>query len=634
MCGIAGLIHFDREAVADGHVLRQMTDAMVHRGPDDQGLYLDRHVALGHRRLSIIDRAAGRQPMSNEDDTIWITFNGEIYNFREIREELLANGHRFKTHCDTEVILHLYEDLEEGCVSRLHGMFAFAIWDRTRDRLLIARDRLGIKPLYYRVTPETLAFSSEIRPLLKLNGGAHVDVQGLHEVLTFRYNVAPRTAFREIVKLPPGHLLTLQHGTVSVKQYWDLDCSKKLVISEEEAIQEFSRRLRTSTQSHLVGEVPLGVLLSGGLDSTAIAATMAEFSEKRLQTFSVGFVDQDPDLDDRPYARLASKYLNTDHHELSLTAKEYAVGLRDAVWHLEEPMADPASVPLYCISRLAKDYVTVILSGEGSDEMLAGYTFWEALKGYRRAQWFRKMPRLLRQMLVQPLNETFFRSPRLDRYLRLADLPMSHYLTVVPSSMTDVFSEEAKQEVYSQHLRQTAHFTPAMAVLVDGYRKTTSLSLLDQMLYVYSTQWMPDELLLKADKMTMAHSLELRVPFLDPPLVDFMASLTPDLKMRRNGQGYTTKYILRKAMIGKIPHEILHRKKIGFSVPLFEIFDRELNSMAWDLFRSKAFRESGLFDEEAVLKLLRGHRGHDEQTFRVWSLLVFAVWLDLFQVSA
>jgi asparagine synthase (glutamine-hydrolysing) len=297
-------------------------------------------------------------------------------------------------------------------------------------------------------------------------------------------------------------------------------------------------------------------------------------------------------------------------------------------------MADPASVPLYCISRLAKNYVTVILSGEGSDEMLAGYTFWEALKGYRRAQWFRQVPGVLRNMVVKPLNESFIHSPRLDRYLRLADLPMSHYLTVVPSSMTDVFSEEAKYAVYSQHLKQTAQFTPANAVLVDGYRKATSFSFLDQMLYVYSTQWMPDELLLKADKMTMAHSLELRVPFLDPPFVDFMASLSPDLKMRRNGKGYTTKYILRKAMNGKLPDEILYRKKIGFPVPLFRLFDSELDGMARDLFQSKAFRESGLFDEHAVLKLLNGHRGHEEQTLRVWSLLVYAVWLDLFQVSA
>jgi len=319
MCGIAGIVRQDKSPV-ERMTLELMVRAMVHRGPDDQGIWMDRSVGLGHRRLSIIDRSSGHQPLCNEDESVWIAFNGEIYNYQEIREELLANGHTFRTKSDTEVIVHLYEDLGEGCVQRLHGMFAFAIWDRRTETLLLARDRMGIKPLYYASTPKVFAFASEIKPLLTLNEiQPSLNYQGLHDYLTHRYTTAPRTAWQNVLKLEPGHLLMVRDGRVTKKVYWDLDFSKKLVASEQDLIEECQRRLRASTKSHLVGEVPHGVFLSGGIDSTAITGLVSELSGKQVKSYSVGFVDGAGDpRNEMPYARLAAQHFGTDHHERSV----------------------------------------------------------------------------------------------------------------------------------------------------------------------------------------------------------------------------------------------------------------------------------------------------------------------------
>src|SRR5581483_1090769 len=388
MCGIAGLIRHDGAPVRR-ETIEGMCRRMIHRGPDDEGIHLDGPVGLGHRRLSIIDLASGHQPMSNEDGTVWVIFNGEIYNYRAIREELLAQGHRFRTQSDTEVIVHLYEDLGAGCVQRLEGMFGFAIWDARDRTLLLARDRLGIKPVYYLEQPDRLAFSSELRALRDLEGfDAKVDPQALHDFLTFRYTVAPLTMLEGIKKLPPGHLLTVKDGVVETREYWDLDFSKKLAMSEQDLIEEFARRLRDCTRSHLMSEVPLGVFLSGGMDSTVIAGLVAEIAGKRVKTFSVGFVGEEgTKWDERPYARLAAQRYETDHYELALTGRQYADGVRDMVAFMEEPMADPSAIPLYYIAKLASEHVTVILSGEGSDEALAGYSFHAHFRGFRRAAW-------------------------------------------------------------------------------------------------------------------------------------------------------------------------------------------------------------------------------------------------------
>lgn len=634
MCGIAGILNHDRTRRVDRRTIEAMNQAIVHRGPDDGGAYVEGPVGLGTRRLSIIDIAAGHQPMSNEDGTVWITFNGEIYNHAELRGELLGKGHVFKTCSDTEVIVHLYEEAREDCVERLRGMFAFAIWDSRREALMLARDRLGIKPLYYAAAHDFLAFGSEIRALLAIDAvRARVDLQALHDYLTLRYTVAPQTMLQGILKLPPGHVLVARSGQLSVHQYWDLDYSRKLVMTEEEYVEEFSRRLTSTTVDHLVGEVPMGVLLSGGLDSTTIAAIVSEARGGGVKTFSVGFADDGEGYDERQYARLAAHRYGTDHHEITITHKDFVRGLPDYVWHMEEPMADPASIPLYYVSRLASDHVTVILSGEGSDELFAGYGV--DFTGFTRAGWARRIPAPIRNRVLKPLNDGIVRSGRVDRYLRLAELPSSHYLTVVPSYMANVFSEDAKSAIYGPLMRNGHAWRRSEDLVVDLYRTATNYEVLDQMLYVYTKQWLPDDLLLKADKMTMAHSLELRVPFLDHTMVEFAASLPVGMKVRRNLDGsYSAKHILRKAFATRIPEEIVNRPKMGFPVPLKRLFDGELAELVQDVFTSRSLKESGLFDMDAIRSLARPADPRRDHSHQLWSLLVFGLWYDAFRVAA
>lgn len=632
MCGIAGIVHYDREHAVDREAIAAMIRAMVHRGPDDAGIYLDRFIGMGHRRLSIVDRSAGHQPMCNEDGTVWITFNGEIYNYPELRDELLAAGHELKTRSDTEVIVHLYEDLGEGCLHRLRGMFAFAVWDKPKQTLLIARDRLGIKPLYYVSTPTFLAFASEVKALLRLESvQPRVDLQALHDYLTFCYNVAPQTVFAGIRKLEPGHVLKVIDGSVTQRSYWDLDFSKKLIMPEADLIEELLHRFRLCVQSHLIGEVPIGVFLSGGLDSTAVTAVLSEMAENRVKTFSIGYAgEQGSYADEREHARLVASYYETEHHEITIDAQDYADGLRDYVWYMEEPMADPSSIPLYYVAKLAGQHVTVILSGEGSDEIFAGYTFWSHFKGINRARWFRAVPGPIRRYLIEPLNESLLHSVRLRRYLDLARLPHAHYFQVLPAFMPNVFTEEMKHELYGW--RVAGELRRSEETVVEAYRKAGAFEFLDQMLYVYSKQWLPNYTLLRSDKMTMAHSMELRVPFLDHTFVEFAASLPVDMKVRYEGrQRYTTKYALRKAFEGRVPDAILRRKKLGFSVPLGHFFDERLLAVAQDLIHSRAFQQSGLFDVDRVDAFLHKHEASRSEY--LWPLLVWAVWLDTFRAS-
>lgn len=635
MCGINGILYYERDRRPDRLLIQAMNRALAHRGPNDEGDYSDGPVALGNRRLSIIDLAAGHQPMSNEDGSVWITYNGEIYNHADLRRDLLAAGHVFKTHSDTEVIVHLYEEAGADCVQQLTGMFTFAIWDRRTATLLVARDRLGIKPLYYCLGRDFLAFSSEIRALLHIDSRRpRLDLQALHDYLTFRYNVAPQTMVQGILKLPPGHLLVARGRDVKIRQYWDLDYSKKLPLSEDECIDEFRQRFIATTQSHLVGEVPLGVLLSGGLDSATVAGVVSDLRGDGVKTFSVAFADDGDAYDERRYARLAARRYRTEHHEVAITHQDFVSGLADYIRSMEEPTADPASIPLYYVSKLAKDHVTIVLSGEGSDELFGGYMDASDFRGFDRARWVRKVPGLIRNHLVKPLNDGLVRSARLNRYLQLASRPVSHYPLVVPTYMGGVFSEEAKRAMYGRLMKDADNLRRSEELVIDLYRRTLGFEFLDQLLYVYSKQWLPDDLLLKADKMTMAHSLELRVPFLDHSLVEFVASLPVDMKIRRTGRGaYVTKYVLRKAFPDKIPPEILDRPKMGFPVPLHRLFQHELRDLAGDVFGGRSLRESGLFDTEKITALLRENEAGIDHSARLWSLLVFGLWYQLFDVE-
>jgi len=635
MCGIAGVVYEDRGRVVERELMERMCASMLHRGPDEGGIHIDGRAALGHRRLSIIDIASGQQPMADSTGSLWITFNGEIYNYRELGDELAARGHTFRTRSDTEVILEAYAEFGERCVERLQGMFAFAIWDTQREQLFVARDRLGIKPLYYTILPGVFAFASELKALLELAGvDRQLDLQALYDTLTLRYTVAPDTLLRGIRKLPPGHVLTVRPTGLDIRRYWELDFTRKIPGDERELAKEFYDRFAACVKSHLVGEVPLGTLLSGGLDSTAVTAVLDEMAPGRLKTFSVSFDEGGDDYDEREYMRLAARHYGTDHHEVTIDHGDFLAALDRYVWHTEEPMADPASIPLFYVSKLAREYVTVVLSGEGSDELLGGYTFSDAFRGYERAQLARRIPRAVRSGLLRPVNH-LVRSERLARYLDLADSPASHYPQHVPVYMANVFSEEAKRQLLGELFREHGSLHPTVERVVAEYRKTEGFDFLDQMLYVYTKQWLPDDLLLKADKMTMAHSLELRVPFLDHSFVEFAASLPVDLKIHKDANGrHTTKYLLRKAFAGKIPEEILNRRKMGFPVPLARLWGNGLAVKARDLFASRAFRESGLFDVTQVSALIDGGRNGAAVAEQAWSLVVLATWLELFRIRS
>ena len=462
-----------------------------------------------------------------------------------------------------------------------------------------------------------------------------LNLQAVHDFLTYRYITAPQTAWQGILKLEPGHLLSRKGGAITIKPYWDLNFTKKLAMPEDEMVDECYRRLEASTKSHLVGEVPHGVFLSGGIDSTLITGLVARMSGQRVKTFSVGFDgDADRDQDELPYARLAARHFGTDHHELVMTPDQYADGVRDFVWSMEEPMADPSAIPLAALSRLAKESVTIMLSGEGSDELLAGYTFWQPLAGYRRAEWVRRIPSSLRRWGLAPLNRAVIGSSRLARYLDLAEAPASSYFEKVPAQMTHYFTEEMKQAIYGPALMGAA-LSPSVGPVRAAYRRAAPFEPLDQMLYVYSKQWLPDNLLLKADKMTMAHSLELRVPFLDHPFVEFAAGLPGDMKVRKHGRrDYLGKYVLRRAAARLVPREIIERRKLGFAVPVWTLFDRRLRGMAWDVIHSRSFTETGLFDQAKISTVLHetpDGRGGDWQL--LWLLLVLGVWLDCFKPS-
>ncbi|HEU4797921.1 MAG TPA: asparagine synthase (glutamine-hydrolyzing), partial [bacterium] len=520
------------------------------------------------------------------------------------------------------------------CVERLRGMFAFAIWDKRRKCLLLARDRLGIKPLYYHQGPGGFAFASEIRALLASGTiSSRLNRQALHDYLTFQHTVAPQTMFEGIQKLEPGHLLVVAGHDVTKERYWSLDYSPKFTHSPEACIDEFYEQFKAVTRSHLVGEVPLGVMLSGGLDSTAVTAVVAELIG-HVKTFSVAFATGGEDYDERRYARLVARHVGTDHHEIELSQEDFARGLREYIWSMEEPMADPSSVPLYYVAGLAGEHVRIVLSGEGADELLGGYFRASDFTGLARARWFRRIPRFVRRGLLQPLNDGLVRSARIRRHLDLADRPFRDYFQVVPAYMgVNVFSHDAKQELYGPRMRADG-FRPPEALVVDAYRRAAGLEFADQLLAVYTEQWLPDNMLLKADKMTMAHSLELRVPFLDHTFVEFVARLPVQLKMRMNGhRSLLTKYALRRAFAGKIPPEIIERPKRGFPVPLQQLVRHDLRPMALDLFGSRVVRESGLFDPHKLRGLFDRPAvdGHD---YRIWRLLVFCTWLDLFKVAS
>jgi asparagine synthase (glutamine-hydrolysing) len=629
MCGIAGIVASDGLQLFERSRVAAMRDVITHRGPDDAGLYVDGLAALAHRRLSIVDLAAGHQPLANEDETVWIVFNGEIYNHADVRPELEREGHRYRTRSDTETIVHAYEQWGDACVDRLRGMFAFAIWDAPRRRLLLARDRLGVKPLYWAEVNGRLLFASEIKSILESGLiAARPNEAALPELLSTRYLSGTETLFVGVHRLLPGHTLVYEDGRVTINQYWDVPVGEHVDdiarLSDQEAVRRFADLLEHAVRIRLMADVPLGMFLSGGIDSSAVAALMAGMIDRPLQTFSVAFKERA--FSELDYARQVSRAIKADAHEIVIDDEDFFGALPRLIWHEDEPIAHPSSVPLYFVSALASRHVKVVLTGEGSDELLAGYgKYPRALVNWRAAAAYGLVPAPLRNFVAANIV------PRLPaairRYARRSFLAMPR----TPEAM--FFDNFASINLRAQrsllHPSLGAAATPEHAYGPSrGYfdapngRSTT----LDRLLYTDLKTYLV-ELLMKQDQMSMAASIESRVPFLDHRLVEFAAALPARLKLR----GFRTKWILREAVKGLLPREILNRPKMGFPVPFALWMRGAWADVARDVLLDSRTGQRGLIDTAAVERLIDAHqRGETAGGDAIWSLLNLELWYRTF----
>lgn len=625
MCGIAGQLSLDPTAVLNESDVRPMCDVIVHRGPDDQGFLVDGPLAMGMRRLSIIDLAGGHQPQFNEDKTIAVIQNGEIYNFQELREELETKGHTFATNSDTEAIVHLYEEYGTACVEKLRGMFAIAIWDAPKRRLMLARDRLGIKPLYYGHANGRLQFGSELKSLLAAGLDRTIDRQALHDYLTLTHIPAPATIFRDAKKLPPGHRMIVENGNTTIERYWTLDLTPDPALSDERvAIEAVKNAVDDAVRSHLVSDVPLGVFLSGGVDSAALVACMRRFHTGELKTFSIGFEEKTFSELDR--ARVAAKKYETDHHELVVTPDAAAL-VPELVASFDEPYADSSAIPVLCVSRLARQHVTVALSGEGGDEIFAGYKTYSATV---LAGWYRSIvPSPVRKLLAAAVGQLPVSHGKVSfdymakRFVAGADRdPLEAHL-----SWKAILDEDAKREVYA---KPPEGLQDTLRLYQEAVENVDQRDLLAQLLAIDTKVGLESDMLVKADRMTMATSLEGRVPLLDHPLVELVASIPSSLKMKRQ----TKKYLLRKAMEDRLPHETLHGPKQGFNVPIPSWLVGPLRERVRDTLSPERMRSGGFFDPDAVQKLIREHEAKEHDNSRaIWTLLMFQSWYDALNQS-
>lgn len=596
-----------------------MADTIHHRGPDDEGYYVSGPVGFGFRRLSIIDLNTGHQPISNEDGTIWIVFNGEIYNYKELREELQAKGHIFKTQTDTEVIVHLFEEFGESCVERLRGMFAFAIWDERQRVLFMARDRVGIKPLYYWLTDKCLVFGSEIKAILAdPEVKPHILPQMIDRFLTYYYLPGEETLFSNIRKLAPGSYAVVKDGKVRIKEYWDLEFAprEQSIKEAEERLVEF---LEEAVRSHMVSDVPVGFLLSGGVDSTAMLGFAVGKTDRPLSSFTLGFSAAGV-VDERPFAILAARRYGSDHHEMTISAQEFADFLPKYSWHMEEPVCEPTAVALYYVSQLASKFVKVLISGEGGDEAFAGYP------NYRNLLWLERLKSAAGPFkgslasFVSLLSNSV-RSRQLQKYAPLMNVPPAAYYYSRISSPGTFFNRHFS-DLYSREFAHLVNKEYSVSATKRYLASGSKRGLVNQMLYVDTKTALPDDLLLKADKMTMANSVELRVPLLDHKLLEFAASLPERFKVR----GFTTKYIAKRALRKRVPREILDRKKVGFPVPYGAWLKTELKDMVQDILLDRETVARGYFDQKCVEKLIKEHSDSERYPKEILSLVSLELW--------
>ena len=625
MCGIAGKLYSDTARSVSARELDAMLSPMKHRGPDGSGVFADGPMGLGHLRLSIIDLSTGDQPMTNEDRTLWLVFNGEIYNYQSLRQELLTRGHVFRSQSDTEVIVHLYEEYGADCVNHLRGMFAFAIWDTKRRRLFLARDRVGIKPLYYCQTGQAFWFASEFKSILSDPAVPRdLHLPAIRQFLSFYYLPGEDTLFRSIRKLLPGHSMTVENGQVSIHRYWDLRFTQaRWDRSFEDVVAELHGLLASTVRDHMIADVPVGVLLSGGVDSSAVLNFAVQGTVKQVKTFTVGF-DGNQVVDERPYARLAARRFGSEHFEINITAEDFWNFLPSYVWHMEEPVCEPPAVALYYVSKLARTHVKVLLSGEGGDEAFAGYPNYPNLLRLQRIQ--NALGPLARIAgATAGMLGGLFASGRMQRYGAALGQPLADHYFSRSSGPTSFFNQQAQRFFQPDFLTASASASPAQ-MMGDLLRSVKGCGLLNQMLYADTKTWLPDDLLVKADKITMANSLELRVPLLDHEVLEFAASLPAHYKV----QGRETKRALKAAFAKVLPEEILTRKKAGFPVPFDSWLRGELNGRVRDVLLSNRARQRGFFQPRAVERLLASHREGQDLPKEVFSMLALEYWHEQF----
>ena len=627
MCGIAGWINLENNRSQNHReaVLHRMCERMKHRGPDSEGLWTDETVALGMRRLSVIDLHTGEQPVYSEDKSIVVVMNGELYNFREVRADLEKRGHKFETQSDTEILPHLYEEYGEAMLEHINGMFAFALWDKRREKLLIARDKFGEKPLYYGVFDGKLIFASEPKVLLA-NPSVKVEINldSLRSYLSFDYVPAPNSIYKGISKLPAAHFLSIEKGEIKTRRYWNLTWEKKETKSLEKAAEELRELLADAVRMRLVADVPLGILLSGGVDSSTVAAFATQFSSEKVKTFSIGF--EEDSFDESKFARQVATHLNTEHYEEKLSVEKAADLISEIGTWLDEPMSDGSLIPTFLLSKFVRKHVTVALGGDGGDEIFAGYPMYYA---HKVANIYGKVPSFLRNNLIEPIvnnlpvsNKNLSFDYKAKRFVAASkyDVVTRHH------SWFGSFSIDEQQNLLSKDV--------LAATSDDIYKDAKDLlkicdakNEIEQMQFLDINYYMAEDILTKVDRASMAVSLEVRAPFLDPRVAQFAANIPLEYKLK----GSKGKYILKKAVEPLLPKNILHRPKKGFGIPIAEWLKGRLNPLMRELLDAKRLKNQGLFDEKYVQKLIKEHEtnvaSHHKQ---LWTLLVFQLWYDNF----
>jgi asparagine synthase (glutamine-hydrolysing) len=624
VCGICGKYSL---AGVRQEELGAMLHTIAHRGPDDEGFYLNGPIGLGSRRLSIIDLPGGHQPICNEDETVWIVYNGEIYNYKILRHDLEKKGHIFKTYSDTEVIVHLYEEFDERCVDQLDGMFSFAIWDNKQKKLILARDRIGQKPLFYSHNQDSFIFASEIKAILVSDGfQCEIDFESIHHYLSLRFIPSPGTMLRSIKKLPPAHILVWQNGRIALSRYWQLSFRQKLNVSETELSDNLEEKLDQTIESHLVSDVPVGAFLSGGMDSSLIVALMARNLEATFKTFVIGVDDQS--YNEFPYARTVADYYKTEHFEQKVQADIIDL-LPKMIWHLDEP-SDPIAACQFHAAELAARHVKVVLGGDGGDELFGGF---DRYLGVRLIDYLTWLPFFIRSGIIGSILNLI---PETYNYKSLTQkLRWIHELSLLPdigeryAEATCVFrfNEQKKQKLYSGELKEKFRHLNSADVIVSQFNKGEADDVIDKMLYADIMTRLPEHSLMLTDRMTMAHSLEARSPFLDHRLVELLAAFPGNLKIR----GRRLKYILRKIGEKNLPATIVKRKKQGFMLPVAFWFRNELYTFIKSFLLDSYFVREGLFRKEIILNLIEEHRNNRvDNHVRLWMLLNLEIWHQIY----